>query len=226
MNTAPEDDDDETVSVKSFETCAMPLPQPQEEHVPAAVAPQPSSGVHDGDDSTGEPEDQRVPAEHSHAVVPTGPDDKKEGAAATLIQSAFRRFMVCHPSRSVQLVQFTRKEETLFTQIYFTFVCRFLNRMQARRELQELRNRREMDGGAGEPKSPTSASVATSVVVQVGESLSNLRLSDDSASVQQRGSQKSRPPPPPPAFRVKVRHTARDASGSTCRAGRHTYRHC
>jgi hypothetical protein len=83
--------------------------------------------------------------------------------------------------------------------------------MQARRELQELRMRGEMDGGADEPRSPTSASVATSVVVQVGESLSNLRLSEDSASVQQRGSQKSRPPPP--AFRVKVRHTALDASG-------------
>ena len=106
-------------------------------------------------------------------------------------------------------------------------MCRLLNRVQARRELRELRIRREMDGGgAGEPKSPTSASVATSVVVQVGELLSNLWLSDDSASVQQRGSQKSRPPPPPPAFRVKVRHTARYASGSTCRAGRHTYRHC
>ncbi|KAG2612787.1 protein IQ-DOMAIN 1-like isoform X1 [Panicum virgatum] len=166
MNTAPEDDDNETVSVKSFETCAMPLPQPQEEHVPAAVAPQPSGGVHDGDDSTGEPpEDQRVPAGHSHAITPTEPDEK-EGAAAMLIQSAFRGFM-------------------------------------ARRELRELRIRRETDGGgAGEPKSPTSASVATSVVVQVGESLSNLRLSDDSASVQQRGSQKSRPPPPA-AFRVK-----------------------
>lgn len=63
-----------------------------------------------------------------------------------------------------------------------------------------------MDGGSGdEPRSPTSASVATSVVVQVGESLSNLRLSgEDSTSVQQRGSQKSRPPPP--AFRVKVRY--------------------
>ena len=126
MNTAPEDDDDETVSVKSFETCAMPLPQLQEEHVPVAVAPQPSGGVHDGDDSTGEPEDQRVPAEHSHAVVPTGPDDKKEGAAATLIQSAFRGFMVCHPrslSSVVQLVQFTRKEETLFTQKYISHLC-------------------------------------------------------------------------------------------------------
>ena len=58
-------------------------------------------------------------------------------------------------------------------------MCRLLNRVQARRELRELRIRRETDGGgAGEPKSPTSASVATSVVVQVGESLSNLRLSD------------------------------------------------
>ncbi|PAN23335.1 hypothetical protein GQ55_4G085700 [Panicum hallii var. hallii] len=158
MNTAPEEEEDETVSVKSFETCVMP---PQEEHVPVAVA-QPG-GVHDADDSTGDPEDQRVPGEESHAVVPTEPDEK-EGAAATLIQSAFRGFM-------------------------------------ARRELQELRMRGEMDGGADEPRSPTSASVATSVVVQVGESLSNLRLSEDSASVQQRGSQKSRPPPP--AFRVK-----------------------
>ena len=135
MNTSPEDDDDETVSVKSFETCVMP---PQEEHVPVAVAP--PTGVRDGDDSTGEPEDQRVPAEHSHAVVPTGPDDKKEGAAATLIQSAFRRFMVCHPSRSVQLVQFTRKEETLFTQIYFTFVCRFLNLMLSCRRGESCRS--------------------------------------------------------------------------------------
>ena len=102
-----------------------------------------------------------------------------------------------------------------------------LNRVQARRELRELRIRREMDGGgAGEPKSPTSASVATSVVVQVGESLSNLRLSDDSASVQQRGSQKSRPPPAA-AFRVKVRSIIpRQASGLSCRVERHPLRHC
>lgn len=62
-----------------------------------------------------------------------------------------------------------------------------------------------MDGGAQdqEPRCPTSASAATSVVVQVGESLSNFRLSEDSASVQQRSSnlQRSRLPP---AFRVKV----------------------
>jgi hypothetical protein len=117
MNTAPEEEEDETVSVKSFETCVMP---PQEEHVPVAVA-QPG-GVHDADDSTGDPEDQRVPGEESHAVVPTEPDEK-EGAAATLIQSAFRGFMVCNPNLSVQLVQFTRKEEeTLFTQIHMCAV--------------------------------------------------------------------------------------------------------
>jgi hypothetical protein len=65
-----------------------------------------------------------------------------------------------------------------------------------------------MDGAQDqEPtRSPTWASVATSVLVQVGESSSNLRLSEESASVQQqRSSQRSRPPPPPPppAFRVK-----------------------
>jgi len=79
--------------------------------------------------------------------------------------------------------------------------------MQARRQLQELRTRQEQemdDGAQQEPsRSPTWASVATSVLVQVGEPLSNLRLSEESASVQQRSSQRSRPPPPPPAFRVK-----------------------
>nr|CAB3468396.1 unnamed protein product [Digitaria exilis] len=158
MNTAPDEDDVETVSVKSFETCVMP----QEAHIPVAQ----SSDVHDADadDNTREPEDHRVPGEHNHVVVPTEPAEKEQGAA-TLIQSAFRGFMV-------------------------------------RRQQQELiRKRQEMGGGGDEPRSPTSASVATSVVVQVGESVSNLRLSEDSASVQQRGSQKSRPPPP--AFRVK-----------------------
>ncbi|KAL6603838.1 hypothetical protein ACP70R_044199 [Stipagrostis hirtigluma subsp. patula] len=152
-NGAPEDDDDdETVSVKSFETCVMP-PEP---HVPAA---QPSD-VHDAVDNPEEREVQRIPSEHSHSV-PAQED------AARLIQSAFRGFM-------------------------------------ARRQLQELKNCRERDG-ADEPKSPTSASVAASVEVQVGESLSNLRLSEDSVSVQQRSSQtqRSRPPPPPPVFRVK-----------------------
>ncbi|CAN6201139.1 unnamed protein product [Urochloa humidicola] len=158
MNAATEEDDDETVSVNSFETCVMP----QEAHVP--VAEPSDEHEHDADDNPGEPEDQRVPGEESHVVVPAEPAGK-EIAAATLIQSAFRGFM-------------------------------------ARAALQELRTRKEMDGGADEPRSPTSASVATSVVVQVGESLSNLQLSgEDSASVQQRGSQKSRPPPP--AFRVK-----------------------
>ncbi|CAL5039345.1 unnamed protein product [Urochloa decumbens] len=157
MNTATEEeDDDETVSAKSFETCVMP----QEAHFPVAqLSDEPNV---DGD--TGEPEDQRIPGEEGHVVVPAEPAEKE--GAATLIQSAFRGFM-------------------------------------ARRELQELRTRKEMDGGADEPRSPTSASVATSVVVQVGESLSNLHLSgDDSVSVQQRGSQRSRQPPTA-AFKVK-----------------------
>ncbi|WVZ79422.1 hypothetical protein U9M48_027002 [Paspalum notatum var. saurae] len=161
MHAAPEEEDDETVSVKSFETCLVmpPVAQP--------------SDVHDAvnNDTPGEePEDQGVPAgEHGRAVVPAERVGGEEGAAATLIQSAFRGFM-------------------------------------ARRQAQELRaTGKETGDAAGEPRSPTSASVATSVVVQVGESLSNLRLSDDSTSVQQRASQshRSRPPPPPPAFRVK-----------------------
>ncbi|CAL5053716.1 unnamed protein product [Urochloa decumbens] len=159
INAATEEDDDETVSVKSFETCVM---MPQEAPVPVA---QLSDVMHDADNNPGEPEYQRVPGEESHVIMPAEPADK-EIAGATLIQSAFRGFM-------------------------------------ARRQLQELRTRKEMDGSTDEPRSPTSASVATSVVVQVGESLSNLRLSgEDSASVQQRGSQKSRQPPTA-AFRVK-----------------------
>ncbi|TVU08155.1 hypothetical protein EJB05_41544 [Eragrostis curvula] len=153
INTAPEEEDDDgTVSVKSFETCVMA----QETQFPA-VAQQ--SDVHNADDHTGSPEDP-LPGEHSH-VVPMEPSRDEE--AATLIQSAFRGFM-------------------------------------ARRQLQELRKCKARDG-ADEPRSPTSASVAASVEVQVGESLSNLRLSEDSALVQQcAASQKSRPPP---VFRVK-----------------------
>nr|ACN85309.1 IQ calmodulin-binding motif family protein [Oryza ridleyi] len=74
----------------------------------------------------------------------------------------------------------------------------------ARRQLQELKKSSENGGCTDEPRSPTSASVAASVEVQVGESLSNLRLSDDSAaaavSAQHRSSQRSRPQ----AFRVKM----------------------
>ncbi|XP_066372305.1 protein IQ-DOMAIN 33-like [Miscanthus floridulus] len=96
-----------------------------------------------------------------------------------------------------------RKEEGAATLIQSAF-----RGFLARRQLQELRTRQEQeetDGAQQEPtRSPTWASVATSVLVQVGEPLSNLRLSEESASVQQqRSSQRSRPPPPPPAFRVK-----------------------
>ncbi|XP_062233051.1 protein IQ-DOMAIN 33-like [Phragmites australis] len=146
MNAGQEEEDDETVSVRSFETFVMQ----QQPHIPVA---QPSE-VHNAN-YPGEPEDQGIPSEPSHAWA-----GKEE--AATLIQSALRGFM-------------------------------------ARRQLQESRKRKERDG-ADEPRSPTSASVAASLEVEVAESLSNLRLSEDSASVQQRASQKSRPPP---VFRVK-----------------------
>lgn len=152
MNTAPEEEDDEgTVSVKSFETCVMA----QEAQIPVA---QQSDGHNVGDNLEGP--DDPVPGEQSHVVVPVEPATEE---AATLIQSAFRGFM-------------------------------------ARKQLKQLRKCQESDR-ADEPRSPTSASVAASVEVHVGESLSNLRLSEDSASVQQRTtSQKSRPPP---VFRVK-----------------------
>uniref|UniRef100_A0A0E0LDG5 Uncharacterized protein n=1 Tax=Oryza punctata TaxID=4537 RepID=A0A0E0LDG5_ORYPU len=75
----------------------------------------------------------------------------------------------------------------------------------ARRQLQKLKCS-ENGCCTYEPRSPTTASIAASVEVQVGESLSNLRLSDDSAaataaatSAQHRSSQRSRPQ----AFRVK-----------------------
>lgn len=87
MNAAaPDDDDDETLSVKSFETCVM---MPQEVHA-VPVADQQSDDVHDADDNTGEPEDQRI---SGHVAVPPTEPAEKEGAA-TLIQSAFRGFMV------------------------------------------------------------------------------------------------------------------------------------
>jgi len=112
--------------------------------------------------------------------VPGGADEE---GAATLIQSAFRGFM-------------------------------------SRRQLQEARARTrtrtrgrepEPDGAKDqEPSSPTwGPSVATSVLVQVGDessSLGNLRLrlSEESASVQQQRSSSQRSSSrPPPAFRVK-----------------------
>lgn len=77
--------------------------------------------------------------------------------------------------------------------------------LQARRQLQKLKCSENGCCTTDEPRSPTTASIAASVEVQVGESLSNLRLSDDSAaaaatSAQHRSSQRSRPQ----AFRVKV----------------------
>lgn len=65
--------------------------------------------------------------------------------------------------------------------------------------MQELNKCSEKDC-TEEPKSPTSASIAASVEVQVGESLSNLRLSEESVSAQHRSSQKSRSTQ---VFRVK-----------------------
>ncbi|CAM0910031.1 unnamed protein product [Alopecurus aequalis] len=70
--------------------------------------------------------------------------------------------------------------------------------MARRRLLQEMLIRSSGQEGL-EPKSPASASIAASVEVQVGESLSNLRLSDDGGgssptpSAQHRASHKSRP---------------------------------
>lgn len=80
--------------------------------------------------------------------------------------------------------------------------------LQARGRLlqEELRRNSGQDCCYGEePKSPASASMTASVEVQVGESLSNLRLSDDGASVsaQHRAGQKPRPQ----VFRAKVLQT-------------------
>ncbi|KAL5200491.1 hypothetical protein ABZP36_021694 [Zizania latifolia] len=137
-----DDDDDGTVSVKSFETCAM-QPEP----------PAPANDVA-GADPDDHPEEQG-----SKYSSPTAePAMASHDEAATLIQSAFRGFM-------------------------------------ARRNLQELKKRCSENGYTDEARSPTSASIAaTSVEVQVGESLSNLRLSDESAaaSEQHRASQRSR----------------------------------
>lgn len=80
--------------------------------------------------------------------------------------------------------------------------------MARRRLLQEVLRRSSGQEGCYaelEPMTPASASIAASVEVQVGESLSNLRLSDDggaspSPSAQHRASQKSRPPQ---VFRAK-----------------------
>ncbi|XP_040381289.1 protein IQ-DOMAIN 1 [Oryza brachyantha] len=155
-----DDDDDGTVSVKSFQSCAMP----QKPHAAAAA-----DDVDGADDAEGHPKEQgsiSAPVKETSPAIEPATASRHE--AATLIQSAFRGFMV-------------------------------------RRQLQELKKSSENGSCADEPRSPTSASIAASVEVQVGESVSNLRLSDDSAaaaaaaSAQHRGSQRSRPQ----AFRVK-----------------------
>lgn len=83
IGAAAEEEDDETVSVRSFQTCAMP---PQEAQVPVA---QPGD-VNVADNNPEEHEDQGdIPEKDS---VPTEPVSQEEAAA--LIQSAFRGFMV------------------------------------------------------------------------------------------------------------------------------------
>jgi len=92
-----EDDDGETVSVKSFETCCV-MP-PDEAHVVPVVAHRLMSHADNTvDDNPGEPAEDRssrVPGdgEQYHAHVVVVPASEEEGAA-TLIQSAFRGFMV------------------------------------------------------------------------------------------------------------------------------------
>lgn len=76
MNAAAEEEEDgdgDTVSVKSFETCCV---MPEEAHVVVPVPHRLMSAAHDGNDQS---------------RVPGGADEE---GAATLIQSAFRGFMV------------------------------------------------------------------------------------------------------------------------------------
>lgn len=181
MTAADQEDDDvddgTVVSAGSFETCAMT-------QIPTAHQ---SSGVNGGVEDSGNPE------ELQRRILPREPVG--EGEAATLIQSAFRRFMV--RSRSKDRLPTYRESLVLM-------LC-----LQARRRLLQevLRRSSEQEGRYAElePKSPASASMAASVEVQIGESLSNLRLSDDGGSsptpsAQHRASQKLRPQ----VFRAKV----------------------
>ncbi|KAM0915003.1 hypothetical protein ACQ4PT_011152 [Festuca glaucescens] len=136
--------------------------------VPAADRRGDVNGAADSNDPV-EPR-HRIQGNAAQDGVLTMPVGEEE--AATLIQSAFRRFMA------------------------------------RRRLLQELLRRCSGQEGCyaeEEPATPASASMAASVEVQVGESLSNLRLSDDggaspSPSAQHRASHKSRPPQ---VFRAK-----------------------
>ncbi|KAK1611400.1 hypothetical protein QYE76_035073 [Lolium multiflorum] len=152
-----DDDDGTVVSAGSFETCPM--------------ARVPGADQHGGADSSNPEEPRhRIGGNAVGDGVSTRPVGEEE--AATLIQSAFRRFMA------------------------------------RRRLLQEVLRRSSGQEGCyaeEEPATPASASIAASVEVQVGESLSNLRLSDDGGasptpSAQHRASQKTRPPQ---VFRAK-----------------------
>ncbi|VAI90743.1 unnamed protein product [Triticum turgidum subsp. durum] len=154
-----EDDDDGTVSARSFETCTMT----QDAQAPAA-ADQRRRDVNGG---------AHGHAEQVHAQWSPGERTKPftEDEAATLIQSAFRRFME-----------------------------------RGRLQQEELRRSSGQECCYGEaPKSPaaSASTIAASVEVQVGESLSNLRLSDDGASVsaQHRAGQSQKPRPQ--VFRAK-----------------------
>ncbi|KAF7097299.1 hypothetical protein CFC21_099133 [Triticum aestivum] len=152
-----EDDDDGTVSARSFETCAMT----QDAQAPGAADQRRDVNGR----ARSHAEQVRVQWSPGEPTKPFTEDD-----AAKLIQSAFRRFMA-----------------------------------RGRLLQEELRRSSGQECCYGEaPKSPASAStIAASVEVQVGESLSNLRLSDDGASVsaQHRAGQSQKPRPQ--VFRAK-----------------------
>ncbi|OQU76697.1 hypothetical protein SORBI_3010G189900 [Sorghum bicolor] len=150
-----------------------------------------------------------MPPEEAHVVGPVVAHRPMSDAHDTVVddQSRVTGDEQSHGHGVVVVPARDEDEEAAATMIQSAF-----RGFMTRRQLQEVRTRQERGetGGAHdqEPsRSPTWASVATSVLVQVGESLSNLRLSEESASVQQqqqRSSQRSRPPPAPaPAFRVK-----------------------
>ncbi|KAF7110347.1 hypothetical protein CFC21_110470 [Triticum aestivum] len=153
-----EDDDDGTVSARSFETCAMT----QDAQAPAA-ADQRRRDVNGG--AHGHAEQVHVQWSPGERTKPFTEDE-----AATLIQSAFRRFM-----ERGRLLQ------------------------------EELRRSSGQECCYGEAlKSPASAcTIAASVEVQVGESLSNLRLSDDGASVSAQHRAGHSQKPRPQVFRAK-----------------------
>lgn len=179
MNAAAEEEEDGDGDTVSVKSFETCCVMPEEAHVVVPVPHRLMSAAHDGDALGNDSSGE--PGDDDQSRVPGGTGADEEGAA-TLIQSAFRGFM-------------------------------------SRRQLQQARTRTrtrtrggepEPDGAKDqEPSSPTwGPSVATSVLVQVGDessSLGNLRLrlSEESASVQQQRSSSQRSSRPPPAFRVK-----------------------